>query len=118
MEQSLDLAVEESVARPYGDSDPVLRELLVAHVAWGTQHEGFLAARIAQTEATVSRKLVLGSPLSRREHEVLGFLRTSMTTADIAAALYVSINTVKTHQRAIYRKLGVTNRREAVRVRI
>lgn len=41
-----------------------------------------------------------------------------MTTAEIAEALYVSINTVKTHQRAIYRKLGVANRREAVRVQV
>ena len=37
-----------------------------------------------------------------------------MTTADIAARLSVSVNTLKTHQRAIYRKLGVANRREAV----
>jgi len=41
-----------------------------------------------------------------------------MTTAEIAEALYVSVNTIKTHQRAIYRKLGVANRREAVRVRV
>ena len=118
LEASLDLAVDESVARPFSDDDPDLRSLLVAHVAWGTHHEGFLAALVARTEATVSRRTVLGSPLSRREHEVLGYLRTSMTTAEIAEALYVSVNTIKTHQRAIYRKLGVANRREAVRLQI
>ena len=118
LEHSFDAAAPESVVRPYSDNDPELRALLVAHAVWGTQHEGFLAARIAQTEATVSRKLVLGSRLSPRENEVLGFMRTSMTTVDIAETLYISVNTVKTHQRAIYRKLGVSNRREAVNVRI
>jgi hypothetical protein len=34
---------------------------------------------------------------------------------EIAAELYLSINTVKTHQRAVYRKLAATNRRDAVR---
>ena len=37
-----------------------------------------------------------------------------MTTAEIGAALYISVNTVKSHQRAIYQKLGVTGRRAAV----
>lgn len=40
-----------------------------------------------------------------------------MTTAEIAAALHLSLNTVKTHQRAIYRKLGVSTRRDAVKTR-
>jgi LuxR family maltose regulon positive regulatory protein len=37
-----------------------------------------------------------------------------LKSAEIAADLYLSVNTVKTHQRAIYRKLGVSNRRSAV----
>jgi LuxR family maltose regulon positive regulatory protein len=37
-----------------------------------------------------------------------------MTAAEMAEALYISIATVKTHQRSIYRKLGVRNRREAL----
>jgi LuxR family maltose regulon positive regulatory protein len=37
-----------------------------------------------------------------------------MTNDDIALQLYVSVNTVKTHTRSIYRKLGVPNRRAAV----
>ena len=36
------------------------------------------------------------------------------TAEEIAASLYLSVNTVKTHLRGIYRKLGVRNRREAV----
>jgi LuxR family maltose regulon positive regulatory protein len=42
-------------------------------------------------------------------------MRSMMTAADIAKGLFVSVNTVKTHQRSIYRKLGVVSRREALR---
>jgi LuxR family maltose regulon positive regulatory protein len=54
-------------------------------------------------------------PLSAREGEVLRFLPTMMSNADIASELYVSVNTVKTHVKSIYRKLEVTRRQEAVR---
>ncbi|WP_148090453.1 response regulator transcription factor, partial [Cellulomonas algicola] len=54
--------------------------------------------------------------LTEREHQVLVRLRSTMTTTEIAAVLFVSTNTVKTHQRSIYRKLGVAGRRDAIRV--
>jgi ATP/maltotriose-dependent transcriptional regulator MalT len=44
---------------------------------------------------------------------VLGLLVEGQTYQEIAQALYVSINTVKTHLKNIYGKLGVSNRREA-----
>ena len=53
--------------------------------------------------------------LSVRERDVFEQLRTTLTTTEIASRLGVSVNTVKTHQRAIYRKLGVSSRREALR---
>lgn len=52
--------------------------------------------------------------LSRREHEVLVQLAGGASTAEIAAVLFISENTVKTHVRHILRKLGATNRVEAV----
>lgn len=52
--------------------------------------------------------------LSDRELEVVRYLPTALSNAEIAAHLYVSVNTLKTHLRAIYRKLGVTGRREAI----
>jgi LuxR family maltose regulon positive regulatory protein len=54
-------------------------------------------------------------PLSARESEVLRFLPTMMSNSDIASELFVSVNTVKTHVKSIYRKLDVTRRQDAVR---
>ena len=45
---------------------------------------------------------------------MLRLLRSHMTNQEIADALYLSVNTVKTHLRAVYHKLGVSSRREAV----
>jgi LuxR family transcriptional regulator, maltose regulon positive regulatory protein len=53
-------------------------------------------------------------PLTDRELAVLRFLATSMSTAEIADELCVSVNTIKTHLAAIYRKLAARRRREAV----
>jgi LuxR family maltose regulon positive regulatory protein len=54
-------------------------------------------------------------PLSHRELRVLAEVEKDATVADIAAALYISPNTVKTHLRRLYRKLGVTTRADAIR---
>ena len=53
-------------------------------------------------------------PLSERELAVLRFLPTMLSNTDIAAEMFVSVNTVKTHLKHIYRKLDVTHRRRAV----
>jgi LuxR family transcriptional regulator, maltose regulon positive regulatory protein len=55
-----------------------------------------------------------GALLTTRELELLTELPSMRTAEEIAASLYVSVNTVKTHMRGIYRKLGVSNRRQAV----
>jgi LuxR family maltose regulon positive regulatory protein len=52
--------------------------------------------------------------LTGRELSVLHLLPTGLTPREIAAELYLSHNTIKTHMRAVYRKLGVTTRHEAV----
>lgn len=56
----------------------------------------------------------LPEPLTQREMTILRFLGTSMSTTEIADELRLSVNTVKTHQANIYRKLAVSRRREAV----
>jgi LuxR family transcriptional regulator, maltose regulon positive regulatory protein len=56
----------------------------------------------------------LTEPLSGTELRVLRYLPTNLTTPEIAAELYVSRNTVKTHVRSLYLKLGTHRRAEAV----
>ncbi len=45
---------------------------------------------------------------------MLRFLPSHMTNQEIAEALFLSINTIKTHLSSVYRKLGVANRRQAI----
>jgi ATP/maltotriose-dependent transcriptional regulator MalT len=56
----------------------------------------------------------VGEELTPKELEVLRLLATRLSRREIGARLYVSINTVKTHQRALYRKLRVGHRSAAV----
>ena len=57
----------------------------------------------------------MAEPLTERETLVLQYLRSMLSIAEIASVLSVSANTVKTHVRHVYRKLGVSRRRDAVR---
>ena len=58
---------------------------------------------------------VIVEQLSEREREVLRHASGMLTTAEIASELYISINTVKSHLKSIYRKLEAAHRGEAVR---
>lgn len=120
LERSLEVAVPEGISRPYGQAldGEELRELLTEHAAWGTAHEQFLAERLASSAQGGTGTQILGAALSPRERDIFGYLCTTMTAEEIARVLHVSVNTIRTHQRAIYRKLGVSNRREAIKYRI
>jgi len=54
-------------------------------------------------------------PLTEREREALRHLSEMLSTAEIATEMYISVNTVKSHLRSIYRKLSAAHRSEAVR---
>ena len=54
-------------------------------------------------------------PLSERELEVLRMLRSELSGPEIASHLMISLNTLRTHTKNIYTKLGVNNRRSAIR---
>jgi LuxR family transcriptional regulator, maltose regulon positive regulatory protein len=58
---------------------------------------------------------IIVEPLSDREREVLRLLSGMLSTAEISTEMYISVNTVKTHLRSIYRKLSAARRGEAVR---
>ena len=57
---------------------------------------------------------LLSDPLTDRERELLDYLPTRLTNAELAARFFVSVNTIKTHMAHIYRKLDVPNRSAAV----
>ena len=99
---------------------PFLERPTVLCLANRTHHSGrqsFLTSlsdthRPAGTRLAGQAKLI--EPLTERELSVLEFLPTRMTNSEIAEALIVSVNTVKTHVRGIYRKLDVPRRDLAV----
>ncbi|MCW2881092.1 MAG: putative LuxR family transcriptional regulator [Sphaerisporangium sp.] len=82
---------------------------------------GVAGRYLTRTESRHGLAQVSGSPvvvlveqLTEREIAVLRYLPANMSQRDIASELYVTLNTVKTHCRAIYRKLGVGDRKAAV----
>jgi DNA-binding CsgD family transcriptional regulator len=83
-------------------SDPYIEQLVTAA----------LEVRAAQPGSAPSGR-VLAEPLTSAEQRVLKLLPTS-TYLQIADTLYISRNTVKTHLRSIYQKLGVASRSEAL----
>jgi LuxR family transcriptional regulator, maltose regulon positive regulatory protein len=58
--------------------------------------------------------LVVAEELTAREQTVLGLLPSGLTSGEIGNELGLSRNTIKTHTKSLYRKLGATGRREAV----
>ena len=62
-----------------------------------------------------SPEQALAGPLSQREVEVLRLLDSDLTGPQIAAELYVTLNTLRTHTKRIFTKLDVTTRAAAVR---
>jgi DNA-binding NarL/FixJ family response regulator len=90
--------------------------------AMGALHEGLLAASPAMVQSLFGPAAVrptedelLMEDLTVREGEVLQLLAQGLPNKQIALALNISEHTVKFHSSAIYAKLGVTNRTEAVR---
>jgi LuxR family maltose regulon positive regulatory protein len=67
-----------------------------------------------KTSVRTKRATTLAEPLTDREMAVLRLLPTRMSNKEIAAELFISVNTVKSHVKAIYRKLDVKSRNEAV----
>jgi LuxR family transcriptional regulator, maltose regulon positive regulatory protein len=133
LEQGLDLAESDGLLLPFV-LHPV-PQLLDRHARQRTAHPvlirkiiGMLggtapAAPAAGPLAAVPLAAVpppavspeqLPEPLSQAEARVLRFLQTSLSAPEIARELYVSVNTVRTHMRHLYDKLGAHRRLEAL----
>ena len=112
LEEALALCAPDGILRPFLLGDPDLGGLLAEHPAWGTGHQELVATCLTRrSDGAVAH---VGEALTTREREIAAHLSTTLSTAEIAAVLHISQNTLKTHVKSVYRKLGVTNRREAV----
>jgi LuxR family maltose regulon positive regulatory protein len=112
-------ARRERLRRPFLEAGPRIRHLLDTPPLRGLA-AGWLtpcgpASPDGPGAAAVDPPTPVVEELSGREREVVGRLADLMSTEEIAADLYVSVNTVKTHLKSAYRKLGVNGRAEAVR---
>ncbi|MFC5922320.1 helix-turn-helix transcriptional regulator [Micromonospora vulcania] len=120
LEEVLDLAGPQGCRRVFTRADPPVRELLAAHVDAGTAHFSLVSDLVrgaGQTSAGQPAEPggTLDEPLTERELTILRYLQSILSNVEIASELSLSVNTVKTHVRNIYRKLDATRRREAVR---
>jgi LuxR family transcriptional regulator, maltose regulon positive regulatory protein len=124
--RALALGQAEGHLRVFLDAGPALNPVLhgIGADSPGAEHARAVLSAAEQEPArpdglgnnratTPARPLV--DSLSERELDVLRLLGSDLGGPDIARELSVSVNTVRTHTRHIYAKLGVTTRREAVR---
>ncbi len=121
--RAVTLAEPEGYVRVFVDEGPPMAALLraAAREAHGEQKRiapsylRRLLAAVNNTAGNAPASQGLIEPLSERELDVLRLLGTDLDGPDIARELIVSLSTVRTHTRNIYAKLGVNNRRAAVR---
>ncbi|HEX5597333.1 MAG TPA: LuxR C-terminal-related transcriptional regulator [Micromonosporaceae bacterium] len=119
LERVLQLAEPEGFRRVFRHTDPAVRDLLTAHLDSGTAYWPLVSELTAADAGTVGGDAIPSTlavePLTERELTVLRYLQSILSNVEIARELSLSVNTVKTHVRNIYRKLDATRRRDAVR---
>ncbi|MFG2988122.1 LuxR C-terminal-related transcriptional regulator [Streptomyces sp. NPDC048257] len=114
--EALALARPEELRRMFAESGPWVRRTLNRDPRLARMH-GWLTPRTPVRTARAPQaggQAPVVEPLSARETDVLRKAAELLSTEEIAAELYVSANTVKTHLKSIYRKLCVSRRSEAV----
>ncbi len=105
LERALTLAEPEGYVRIFLDEGRPMAELLKRA---GKNRSSFLEKQAISPQPLIE-------PLSENELEVLRLLRTELSGPEIARQRMVSLSTIRTHTQHIYAKLGVNNRRAAVR---
>jgi len=116
LEEAVRLAAPEGYRRAFLDEGPVVLALLP-----GVRHSApqFVDSLLALAPAGLSRDHIapreqpLIEPLSERELEVLGLMAEGLSNQEIAAKLFISVGTVKTHVHNICGKLGARSRTQA-----
>jgi LuxR family maltose regulon positive regulatory protein len=124
LERGLELAKAEQTRLPFVMEWTWLRQVLRRDPELAHHYHELVAPPVMspgavpfQRKASPSDQAapVFAERLSEREREVLTHASKMLSTAEIATEMYISVNTVKTHFRSIYRKLSATHRSEAVR---
>jgi LuxR family maltose regulon positive regulatory protein len=117
LQRALTLSEPQGYVRIFVEEGRPLASLLRAAAKHGIT-AGYvrrLLAAVDRTQETAPIQQAMIQPLSERELDVLRLLGSDLDGPEIARKLVVSLNTVRTHTKNIYAKLGVNNRRAAVR---
>ena len=118
LEQALALAEPDDACRVFLDAGQPVRSAITVLVPPTSRSAAFAGRILERFDTQLPRsdgpQAQAEVPLTDSELAVLRFLPSHMTNQEIAEALFLSINTVKTHLRSVYRKLGVASRREAI----
>jgi LuxR family transcriptional regulator, maltose regulon positive regulatory protein len=125
LRRALDLAAPEGYRRVFVEGGAPVRVLLADHLHCDNTHHllvGSLLERLRMAAGPAgpaagrpAAPATLVVPLSEREQVVLRYLSSRLSAGEIADELYVSLNTVKTHIKSIYRKLDTNRRWDAVK---
>jgi LuxR family transcriptional regulator, maltose regulon positive regulatory protein len=117
IERALDLAERDGLILPFVMTPA--RQLLERHPRHRTAHAALLATILdvlsgSSLPTRSSEELELREELTESEIRVLRYLPSNLSAPEIAAEIFLSTSTVKTHMRHIYEKLGAHRRTEAV----
>ena len=121
LRRAVDVGRPDGYVRPFAEEAaqvlPLLRGLLAK---CPDPYLTEVVREVARVVPNPAQSLPSGivEPLTAREREVLGYLPSHLSGRDIAAKIYVSPNTVKSHMKAIYRKIGAASRSEAVDIAV
>jgi LuxR family maltose regulon positive regulatory protein len=117
LDRALALAEPQGAVRAFLDEGAPMTALL-ARAARRPDPSAHLRRLLGQApspaDASAATRASLPEPLSERELEVLRLLQGDLDGPELAAHLFVSLNTLRTHTKNVYSKLGVSSRRAAV----
>jgi LuxR family maltose regulon positive regulatory protein len=122
-ERALRTAAAERLRRPFLEAPARLHGFLRHHGDLSARHSWLddaepprppVLAQLTPADPQAGPSVLI-EPLTEKEQEVLVHLAELLSTEEIARQMYVSVNTVRTHVRAILRKLAASRRNEAIR---
>jgi LuxR family maltose regulon positive regulatory protein len=121
LERALSLAGPQHLRLPFALERRWLKPALERHTDLAFTYPDVLGPRLVPAgtaptpPAPESQRPPVTESLTEREHDVLRLAGELLSTDEIADRLFISVNTVKSHLKNSFRKLGVADRREAVR---